>query len=47
MRWDAIDKEVEQLVEDNYQQDKKKVWDKSVANAMANANLEMTIKKNS
>ena len=38
---------LKQLVEDNYQQDKKKVWDKSVANAMANANLEMTIKKNS
>ena len=46
MRWDAIDKEVDQLVEDNYQLDKKKVWDKSVANAMSNANLEMSIKQN-
>ena len=45
-RWDSIDREVEQLVFDNYEQNKKNPFDKSVANAMANANVEMTINKN-
>ena len=45
-RWDAIDKEVKQLIFDNHEQNKKKVWDKSVANAMSNANVEMSIKQN-
>ena len=45
-RWDSIDREVEQLVFDNYEQNKKNPFDMKVANAMANANVEMTIKKN-
>ena len=45
-RWDAIDKEVEQLVIDNYEQNKKNPFDKSIVNAMANANISMEIKKN-
>ena len=46
-RWDSIDKEVEQLVFDNYEQNKKNPFDMSVVNAMANANVSMEIKKNS
>ena len=45
-RWDAIDREVEQLVLDNYEQNKKNPFDKSVVNAMANANISMEINKN-
>ena len=45
-RWESIDKEMEQLIEDNYQQDKKNPYDMSVANAMANENVSMTIKNN-
>ena len=45
-RWDAIDKDVEQLVEDNYEQNKKNPFDKSITNALSNANLEMSIKQN-
>ena len=45
-RWDAIDREVEQLVIDNYEQNKKNPFDKSIVNAMANANVSMEIKKN-
>ena len=45
-RWDAIDKEVEQLVLDNHEQNKKNPFDKRVVNAMANANVSMEIKKN-
>ena len=45
-RWDTIDKEVEQLVLDNHEQNKKNPFDKSVVNAMANANVSMEIKKN-
>ena len=45
-RWDAIDREVEQLVIDNYEQNNKNPFDKSIVNAMANANISMEIKKN-
>ncbi len=45
-RWDSIDRDMEQLVSDIHEQNQKKVWDKSVANAMSNANLEMSIKQN-
>ena len=45
-RWDSIDREVKQLIDDLHEQNKKKVFDKSVANAMSNANVEMSIKKN-
>ena len=45
-RWDAIDRDMEQIVEENYKESQKKVWDKSVSNAMSNANLEMSIKQN-
>ena len=45
-RWDSIDREVEQLVFDNYEQNKKNPFDTKVANALANANVEMTINKN-
>ena len=45
-RWDSIDREVEQLVLDNHEQNKKNPFDKSIVNAMANANVSMEIKKN-
>ena len=45
-RWDAIDADMEQLVEENYQEMQKNPFDKSVANAMANQNLEMSLKQN-
>ena len=45
-RWDSIDREVEQLVLDNHEQNKKNPFDKSIVNAMANANISMEIKKN-
>ena len=45
-RWDSIDREVEQLVLDNHEQNKKNPFDKSIVNAMANANVTMEIKKN-
>ena len=45
-RWDSIDKEVKQLVFDNHEQNKKNPFDMSVANAIANDNVSMEIKKN-
>ncbi len=45
-RWDSIDRDMEQIVEENYKESQKKVWDKSVSNAMSNANIEMSIKQN-
>ena len=46
LRWEAIDKDIEQLVENNYQENKKNPFDKSIVNALANENLEMSIKQN-
>ena len=43
---DVIENEVEQLVFQYHEEDKKNIYDMSVANAISNANLEMTIKKN-
>ena len=45
-RWDSIDREVEQFVFNRHEENKINPFDKSVVNAMANANVEMTIKKN-
>ena len=45
-RWDAIDKEVEQFVLNRHEENKINPFDKSVVNAMANANVSMEIKKN-
>ena len=45
-RWESIDRDMEQLVEANYQENKKNPFDMSVANAMANANVSMEMKKN-
>ena len=45
-RWDAIDRDMEQLVEENYKESQKKVFDNSVANALSNENLKMSIKQN-
>ena len=43
---DYIEKELEQWVEEQHKQKQGKIYDMSVANAMANANVEMTINKN-
>ena len=45
-RWDAIDIEVEQFVMNRHEENKINPFDKSVVNAMANANVSMEIKKN-
>ena len=45
-RWDAVDKEVEQFVFNRHEENKINPFDKSVANAMANANISMEINKN-
>ena len=45
-RWDAIDKEVEQFMMNRFEENKINPFDKSVVNAMANANVSMEIKKN-
>ena len=45
-RWDAIDKEVEQLFDEKEKLDSKKIYDKTVVNAIANSNVTMTINKN-
>ena len=45
-RWDAIDKEVEQFMMDRFEENKVNPFDKSVVNAMANANISMELKKN-
>ena len=46
-RWESIDNDMEQLIFDNHEMNKKNPYDKSVVNAMANANVSMQIKKNS
>ena len=45
-RWDAIDEEIEQFMMNKFEENKKNPFDKSVVNAMANANVSMEIKKN-
>ena len=45
-RWDAVDREVEQFVMNRYEENKINPFDKSVVNAMANANVSMEINKN-
>ena len=45
-RWDAIDREVEQFVMNRYEENKINPFDKSIVNAMANANISMEINKN-
>ena len=42
----SIEKDMEQWVEAITEERKRKVFDKSVANALANSNVEMTINKN-
>ena len=46
-RWDAIDEEIEQFMMNKFEENKINPFDKSVVNAMANANVSMEIKKNS
>ena len=43
---DVMEKEAEQLVYEMHEENQKKIFDMSVSNAISNANLEMTIKKN-
>ena len=43
LRWDSIDKEIEMMMMEKFDQ---KPFDETVANAMANSNVEMTINKN-
>ena len=45
-RWDSIDKEVEQFVLNRHEENKINPFDKSIVNAMANANVSMEINKN-
>ena len=45
-RWNAIDREVEQFVLNRHEENKINPFDKSIVNAMANANISMEIKKN-
>ena len=45
-RWDAIDEEIEQFMMNKFEENKKNPFDKSIVNAMANANVSMEIKKN-
>ena len=45
-RWDAVDREVEQFVMNRYEENKINPFDKSIVNAMANANVSMEINKN-
>ena len=45
-RWEAIDREVEQFVMNRHEENKKNPFDKSIVNAMANANISMEINKN-
>lgn len=44
---DVIEKEAEQLVFQLHDDNQEKIFDMSVANAISNANLDLTIKKNS
>ena len=43
---DIIEKEAEQLVFELHEEDKKKIYDMTVANAISNANVSLEIKKN-
>ena len=43
---DVLEKEAEQIVFEIDKERKEKLFDMSVANAISNANLDMTIKKN-
>ena len=45
-RWDSIDREVEQFILNRHEENKINLFDKSIVNAMANANISMEIKKN-
>ena len=45
-RWDAIDAEIEQYMEDLWVRNEKKAFDPTVANAIANHELENTFKIN-
>ena len=45
-RWDAIDEEIEQFMMNRFKENEKNPFDKSVVNAMANANISMELKKN-
>ena len=44
-RWGDIDNDMEKIIFDEHDR-KKRLFDKSVANAMANANIDMQINKN-
>ena len=44
--WESIDKEALQYFDEKEKLQNKKIYDMSVANALANANVDMTIKKN-
>ena len=46
LNMESLEKDLEQQVEAITEERKQKIFDKSVANAMANDNVEMTIKKN-
>jgi hypothetical protein len=46
MVYDEFERVMEDVVEENAKMDEKPVWDKTVANALANSNVEMTIQKN-
>tara|TARA_B100000287_G_scaffold119378_1_gene111375 strand:+ start:628 stop:1167 length:540 start_codon:yes stop_codon:yes gene_type:complete len=45
-RWEAMERDMEQLVEERYKELKKRVFDKSVANALANSNVDTSMKVN-
>jgi len=45
-RWDSIDKEIEQYIFDKHNESDSNLFDMSVANAISNANVELTINKN-
>ena len=45
-RWDAIDEEIEQFMMNKFEENKINPFDKSVVNAMSNANISMELKKN-
>ena len=42
----AVDKEALQYFDEIEKMNQKPIWDKTVANALANSNVDMTIKKN-
>ena len=45
-RWDAVDNEIEGYMKDLWEQKEKKAFDDTVSNALANAEIENTIKVN-